>query len=314
METNEKVIIKDIVEFFGFEQIAGNEESLKRWVIVPDINRPGFELCGFFEHTEPKRIVVIGDKEQEFIKTMSEDLQRERFRQITDAYTPMIVLSHNGECPKILKEVADSVNFPIVRSKDPTYRLMTNLVSYLDERLAPSDTLHGVLLDVYGKGVLITGESGTGKSEIALELIKRGHILIADDRVDVAKIHNTIVGHSPNLLAGMLEIRGIGIIDVAKMFGASALLPRDSIDLVIHLERPDPKTDYARVGNEEDLYTDVLGVEIPTILLPLREGRSTAVIVESAVTNFRLKETGINSSKEFENRVFKYIMSNKKVN
>lgn len=314
METNEKVIIKDIVEFFGFEQIAGNEESLKRWVIVPDINRPGFELCGFFEHTEPKRIVVIGDKEQEFIKTMSEDLQRERFRQITDAYTPMIVLSHNGECPKILKEVADSVNFPIVRSKDPTYRLMTNLVSYLDERLAPSDTLHGVLLDVYGKGVLITGESGTGKSEIALELIKRGHILIADDRVDVAKVHNTIVGHSPNLLAGMLEIRGIGIIDVAKMFGASALLPRDSIDLVIHLERPDPKTDYARVGNEEDLYTDVLGVEIPTILLPLREGRSTAVIVESAVTNFRLKETGINSSKEFENRVFKYIMSNKKVN
>lgn len=307
MEYDKKVMIKDIADFFGFEQITGDNQALNRWVVVPDVNRPGLELAGFYEHTEPRRIVVIGDKEQAFIATLDSDVQRDRFQMITDAYTPMIVLSRDRECPPVLKEVAQEANFPIFRSNLPTYRVMVDIITFLDEHLAPCDTLHGELLDVYGKGILITGESGLGKSEIVLELIKKGHVLIADDRVDVCRVHNSIVGHSPELLYGMLEIRGIGIIDVAKMFGASALMSKGNIDLVIHLEKFDQNREYCRVGNEEDIYTDILGMDIPTIVLPVKEGRSMSTLVESAVTNFRLKESGFNSAKEFERRVYENI-------
>ena len=188
-----------------------------------------------------------------------------------------------------------------------TSRLMVDLVSFLDERLAPSDSIHGVLISVYGKGVLICGESGMGKSETALELIRKGHVLVADDRVDVVRVHNSIIGHSPQLLQGMLEIRGIGIIDVAKMFGASALLSSAQIDLVVSLEKFDSSVEYARVGIENEQFMHVLEVDLPKIVLPVKEGRTMAVLIESAVTNFRLKEMGFDSAKEFENRVYDYI-------
>ncbi|SJZ69421.1 Hpr(Ser) kinase/phosphatase [Anaerorhabdus furcosa] len=306
-ELEGKVMIRELVDYFKFEQVTGNEESLNRWVIVPDLNRPGLELAGFFKENETRRIVIIGDKELAYIETLDKATQYERFKIITDAYTPMIVFSRNREVPLALIEVADEMNFPIFKSDLPSYRLMVDLVSFLDERLAPSDSLHGVLISVFGKGVLITGESGMGKSEIALELIRRGHVLVADDRVDVSKVHNNLIGHSPELLQGMLEIRGIGIIDVAKMFGASSLLAKDNIDVVIKLEKYDDKMDYARVGIEEDKYTNILDINIPTIILPVKEGRSMAVLVESAVTNFQLKEGGFNSAKEFEERVLRYI-------
>lgn len=300
-------MIKEAKEFFDYEQVTGNEESLNRWIVVPDVNRPGLELSGYEKLTEPRRVVIIGNKEIEYISEMPEDVQRERFKLITDALTPMIVLSRNFKCPPILKEVAESNNFPIFRSVYPTYRVMVDMITFLDEKLAPSDSLHGVLMSVYGIGVLITGESGMGKSEIALELIKRGHVLIADDRVDVKRIHNVIKGHSPELLAGMLEIRGIGIIDVAKMFGASTLLKQFNVGLNIKLEKYNDKAEYMRVGNEDTKYTNILGLDIPMITLPVQEGRSMAVIVESAVTNFRLIEEGFNSAKEFEKRVYEFI-------
>lgn len=302
-----KVAVKEIKEFFDYEQITGDEKSLERWVVVPDVNRPGLELSGYTKLTEPRRVVIIGNKEQEYIEEMSEELQRERYKLITDALTPCIVISRNFDCPPILKEVAESVNFPIFKTDGPTFRVMADLITLLDEKLAPMDTLHGVLMSIYGVGVLITGESGMGKSEIALELIKRGHVLITDDRVDVKRVHNVIKGTSPELLEGMLEIRGIGIIDVAKMFGASALLKVFNVDYVIKLEKFNDKSDYMRVGNEDTQYLDILGLDIPTITLPVREGRSMAVIVESAVTNYRLREEGFNSAKEFENRVLEYI-------
>lgn len=309
-----KVMIRELVDYFKFEQITGDEESLNRWVIVPDLNRPGLELAGFFKLTEPRRIVIIGDKELAYIETLDEETQIERYRIITDAYTPMIVFSRNREVPPILKKVAEEHNFPIFKSLLPSYRLMVDLIGFLDVRLAPSDSLHGVLISVFGKGVLITGESGMGKSEIALELIRRGHVLVADDRVDVAKVHNNLLGRAPELLQGMLEIRGIGIIDVAKMFGASALLARNNIDVIIKLEKYDQKQDYARVGIEDDQFTNILDIEVPTIVLPVKEGRTMAVLVESAVTNFQLKEAGFNSAKEFEQRVLKYIEAQNEIN
>ncbi len=314
METEERVMIRELVEYFKLEQITGDKASLDRWVIVPDLNRPGLELAGFFKFSEPKRIVIIGDKELAYIRTLSDDVQRERFYKITDVFTPMIVLSRNRECPPVLIEVANQVNFPIFKSASPSYRLMVEFVTFLDERLAPSDSFHGVLISVFGKGVMITGESGMGKSEIALELIRRGHVLVADDRVDIAKVHNTLVGHSPELLSGMLEIRGIGIIDVGKMFGASALLAKDNIDVVIRLEKYDSTVSYARVGIEEDEHTTILGIDVPTIVLPVKEGRSMAVLVESAVTNFQLKQAGFNSAKEFEKRVYAHIQKQSAAN
>ena len=309
-----KVKIKEIKDFFNYKQITGNEESLNRWIVVPDVNRPGLELSGYQKLTEPRRLVVIGSKEMEYIYEMSEDVQRERFKLITDALTPMILITRNFECPRVLREIAEQNNFPIFSSSAPTYRDMVDIITFLDERLAPSDTLHGVLMSVYGVGVLIIGESGMGKSEIALELIKRGHVLVADDRVDVCRVHNTIVGRPHMLLEGMLEIRGIGIIDVAKMFGASSLLKKFDINIVIKLEKFDSNASYTRVGNEDMSYTKILGVEIPSLILPVREGRSMGVIVESAVTNYRLTEQGFNSAKEFENKVYEYIQKQNEMN
>ena len=299
---DKKVTIREIVDFFKFEQLTGDDHALDRWTVVPDINRPGFELCGYYKKTEPRRIVVIGSKETEFIKTMSEADQWERFPMLMDGLTPAIIITKNMELPPILKQVAQSNNFPVLRTSLETYRLITDLITYLDEKLSPEDTMSGVLLNVYGVGVLLVGESGMGKSETALELIRAGHVLISDDRVDVQHIHNDIYGHAPDILKGRLEIRGIGIIDVEKMFGASALSDETQIDLVISLVPFNHEVEYDRIGDELERYTKILDVMIPTIVLPISAGRNVRVLVESAVTNFRLKEKGYDTADEIRNR------------
>ena len=313
LEFEGRVTIQEIVEHFGYEHLVGDKDSLKRWVVVPDVNRPGLELTGFFEHTEPRRVLIIGAKEESYLATLDEKTQKERFENILDGFTPALILTMNRECPKTLREVAEKRNFPVLRSPQPTFRVMTDLITFLDEKLAPQDTLHGVLMNVYGKGVLIVGESGMGKSEIALELIRRGHLLVADDRVDVARVHNHIIGKAPELLGGMLEIRGIGIIDVAKMFGGSSLLEKTDIHLVIHLEKFIKGKEYKRVGNEEELFYPILDLNIPEVVLPVKEGRNMGVLIEAVVTNFRLKEKGFNSSKEFEQKVYEHIEKQNKL-
>lgn len=303
---DKKVTIREIVQFFKFEQLTGNDSALDRWTVVPDINRPGFELCGFNRITEPRRIVVLGNKEIEFIETMSEQAQRERFPMLTDGLTPAIIITKNNAMPPILAEMANAANFPILRTSLETFRLITDIITFLDEKLAREDTMSGVLLDVFGKGVLLAGESGMGKSETALELIRRGHVLIADDRVDVQHIHNKIFGHAPDIIKGMLEIRGIGIIDVEKMFGASALGERTQVDLVIQLVQYNAFAEYDRIGDEAQRFTRILDVLVPTIILPISAGRNVSVLIESAVTNFRLQEAGFNSGREIRERFRRY--------
>lgn len=302
-----QVSIRDVRKAFRLEQLTGNDAALDRWTVVPDVNRPGFELCGFYRMTEPRRIVIIGNKESDYIKGMSEAEQRERFPRLTDGLTPAIIISRNNPLPPILKEIAEANNFPILRTNMPTYRLITDLIAYLDEGLAREDTIGGVLMSVYGKGVLLTGESGMGKSETALELINKKHVLIADDRVDIEHVHNTIYGHAPDIIKGLLEIRGIGIIDVEKMFGTSALGERAEIDLIINLVPYDSSYEYDRIGDEQSEYTELLDVRIPTMTIPLSAGRNVGVLVESAVTNFQLKEKGYNSAKEVKKRLRKYL-------
>jgi len=304
---SKRVMIQEIVDFFSLEQLTGNEHSLNRWVVIPDVNRPGFELSGYFKPTEPRRVVIIGNKEIEYIGHLTEDEQRARFPSITDGLTPMMIITKNNEIPPILKEVAMERNFPVFRTHNDTYRMMVDLITFLDERLAPEETLSGDLMVVYGKGVLITGESGMGKSEIAMELVRDGQVLVADDRVDVQKIHNSLYGHAPELLRGMLEIRGIGIIDVERMFGANNLSPRSRIDLVIHLVKYDASEEYERIGDEMTAYTNIMGVNIPAMSLPVSPGRSMRALIETAVSNFILKEEGYNSTEEFKERLHEML-------
>ena len=301
-----KVTVREIVDFFKFERLTGDDKSLDRWTVVPDINRPGFELCGFYKRSDPRRIIVIGNKESEFIKTMTEEEQRTRFPMITDGLTPMIIITRNNELPPILKEIADSQDFPIVRTNMETYRLVTDLITFLDEKMADEDTISGTLMSVYGKGVLISGESGMGKSETALELIRDGQVLVSDDRVDVEHVHNKIFGHAPDIIKGLLEIRGIGIIDVEKMFGASAMANRSEVNMVIELVKYSAADEYNRIGDETTHYTRILDVLIPTIVLPVSPGRNMRILVESAVTNFILQEAGYSSSQEIKRRFREY--------
>lgn len=312
MDEERQIEVRDVIEAFHFRQICGDDASLNRPIVIADTNRPGLELAGFFDFSQVKRLVILGDKEIAYIQTMTKEQQEKSFHFITDNDTPAIIISKEHDCPPILKLVADGKNFPIFSSASPTYRLITDITTFLDEKLAPSKYIHGGLLSIYGKGVLIRGESGMGKSEIALELIKRGHILVADDRVDCYRIHNKIIGKAPELLEGMLEIRGIGVINVARMFGVSSVLPKAEINFEVVLEQWKQDADYDRVGIEEKKFDAILGLDIPKIILPVREGRSMAVIIESAVTNFMLSEMGMDNAKEFEQRVLDYIEKNSK--
>ena len=310
MEAERSVAVEKLTKAFDIEQITGDKESLKRRISIADTNRPGLELAGFFESSQRKRLVILGDKEIAYIDTMSQAKQRKSFDFLTGEETPAIIITKDHKCPEILRRIAKRKNFPVFLSSSPTYRLIVNIVAFLDEELAENESLHGGLLSIYGKGVLIRGESGMGKSEIALELIKRGHLLVADDRVDCYRIHNKIIGKAPELLRDMLEIRGIGVINVARMFGVSSVLSKAEINFEVVLQAWDKDKDYDRVGIEEKKHENILGLEIPKIILPVREGRSMAVIIESAVTNFMLSEMGLDSAKEFEQRVLSYIAKN----
>ena len=311
MEEQNIVKVRTLVENFDFIQITGDDASLERPIVIADTNRPGLELTGYFENSQQKRLVILGDKEIAYIATMSVHKQRKSFDFITNEQTPAIIVTKGHKCPDVLKRYAKRKNFPIFLSSSPTYRLIVDIVAFLDEQLATSMCIHGGLLSIYGKGVLIRGESGMGKSEIALELIKRGHLLVADDRVDCYRIHNKIVGKAPELLREMLEIRGIGVINVSRMFGVSSVLPKAEINFQVNLEPWKADQDYDRVGIEEKKHENILGIDIPKIVVPVREGRSMAVIIESAVTNYMLSVMGMDSAKEFEQRVLDYIEKNK---
>lgn len=308
---DKKVTVKEFADYFQFEQLTGDEQSLRRSIELTDTNRPGLELAGFFDYSQAKRLVILGDKEIAYIATMSEQSQKRSFDFLTGEETPAIVITRGHECPQILRECALEKNFPVFCCEEKTNHTIVNIITWLDEKLAKSVSVHGELLIIYGIGVMICGESGMGKSEIALELIKRGHQLVADDRVDCYRIHNHLVGRSPQLLEGMLELRGVGVINIARMYGVGAVAHKANVDIQITLEEFDPRANYDRVGIEEKKNVSILDVEVPKITIPVREGRSMGVIIESAVTNYMLAKDGLDSAKEFEQRVLEFIEKNK---
>lgn len=311
MEQTTSIPIRLLYEYFDFTQLTGDEASLERKILLADTNRPGLELAGYFNHSQSKRLVVLGDKEISYIETMSDNKCRKAFQFLTDDVTPAIIITKGHDCPSILERIAKRKNFPIFMSTSPTTRLIVDIVAFLDEQLAVSTSIHGGLLSIFGKGVLIRGESGMGKSEIALELIRRGHTLIADDRVDCYRIHNKLLGRAPELLQEMLEIRGIGIINVKQMFGVAAFEKQHSVDFEIVLENWSTSNTFDRVGMGVRPTESILGIDIPKIVIPVREGRSMAVIIESAIMNSLLFDSGYDSGQDFEDRVIAQIGVNR---
>lgn len=309
---SKSITLEKLIDCNEYERVTGDDTSLQRQVCIAEINRPGFELAGFFKHSDFRRIVLLGEKESAFIEEMGEARQKEIFPLLLTHETPCIIIAKGKPVPKILEEIANKQNFPIFVTANATGRVAIELTNKLDIELAPETLMHGVFLNIYGKGVIIRGDSGIGKSEIALELIKRGHLLVADDAIELYHRGQSIVGKAPEVLFNLLEIRGIGVIDVSKMFGISSTLDKDRVDLIIQLDRWVPSKEYTRIGFEEkSAYEDILGIDIPKVVVPVSSGRSMSVIIESAVMNMRLKDSGIDSSKEFIDRILKNIDKNK---
>ena len=297
----ELVTVKTIMKKFNLNCICG-KEGLKRPILVENINRAGMELMGFFEHSDLRRIIVFGNKEINYISSKTNEELRPAFEFLINEITPCMIITQGNTCPKELKKIAEKRNFPILLGDNSTNKMIIELMYYLNELMAPKMSMHATLLEIYGRGVLLTGASGIGKSEIALELVRRGHRLVADDRVDLVNINKKLTGTCPELTKGVMEVRGIGIINVASMFGISSYKDRQDVDYVIELKLLDENYSFERIDTS-DHFKNILGVYIPNIQIPVSSGRNLADLIEVAVRNELLKAQGIDASKEFAKKL-----------
>ncbi|WP_026672319.1 HPr(Ser) kinase/phosphatase [Alkalihalobacterium bogoriense] len=297
-----KVTANELIEKFNLELISG-EEGVYRPITTSDISRPGIEMAGFFTYYPAKRLQLLGRTELTFFEQLNTHEKLDRMKNLCTYDTPGIIISRGLEVPKELVEASEENGVPILRSPASTTRLSSQLTNFLESQLAPMTAVHGVLVDIYGIGVLITGSSGVGKSETALDLVRRGHRLVADDSVEIRQEHeDTLIGRSPELIQHLLEIRGLGIINVMTLFGAGSIRPFKRIVLVINLELWDQTKAYDRLGLEEETMK-IIDVDVPKITVPVRPGRNLAVIIEVAAMNFRLKRLGMNAAQQFSDRL-----------
>jgi HPr kinase/phosphorylase len=297
-----KVRTKDIIKKFDMELLSG-EEGVNRPITTTDISRPGLEIAGYFEYYPAERLQLLGKTELSFFAKLDPRDRMSRMERLCTDITPGIIVTRDMEVPAELIEAAERESVPVMRSKLKTTRLSSHLTNYLESKLAPTTAVHGVLVDIYGVGVLITGKSGVGKSETALELVKRGHRLVADDCVEIRQEDiGTLVGNSPELIEHLLEIRGLGIINVMTLFGAGAVRTHKRISLIINLEIWDQKKSYDRLGLDEETMK-IIDTDVTRLTVPVRPGRNLAVIIEVAAMNFRLKRMGVNAAEQFTNRL-----------
>lgn len=304
-----KVTIRDVSNNLRLDVVSG-EEFLDRVVVTPDVSRPGLELTGYFYYYPAERIQLLGRKEITFAERMSSDERLLVMRRLCTDVTPAIIVAHSLDLPDELKRAADEKSIPILKTKLSTSRLSSILSSYLSGKLADRSSIHGVLLEVYGLGVLIQGDSGIGKSETGLELIKKGHRLIADDRVDVyQEDERTVIGEPPKILEHLIEIRGVGIIDVMNLFGVSAVRQDVQIQLVVYLENWSDDKTFDRLGSGEE-FQRIANVDVPKIRIPVKPGRNVAIIIESAAMNFRARSLGYDATKQFEENLTQLIREN----
>jgi HPr kinase/phosphorylase len=299
----EKTIsIFEYANHFGLIWANGDKEAMKRQINSKIINRPGIELTGFFDYKISSRLLLLGNKECRYLKTLSDEQITTSMNYLMTPECPGMIIAHNNEINPTILKIAKEKNFPLFTTNKVTSDLLTDSVTYLDEKLSPSTSIHGTLVEVFSMGVVLMGESGIGKSETALELLKKGHHLISDDRVDVTLTRGELIGRAPDLLVNMMEVRGIGIIDVSKMFGVNAVVDLKKIDLFIKLVPLDGTMEIERLGGTTKYY-EILGQNVPIITIPVTGARSVGDIIEVAVTNFKLKKSGYDSTYEFEERL-----------
>jgi HPr kinase/phosphorylase len=301
-----KVRVSELVQHFHLEIVAG-EDGLRRTIVTDDLNRPGLEMAGYFNYYPVDRAQMLGRTELAFLETLTTEERRDRMERLCHEETPCIIITRGLDIPCELVEIANERHFPVLRSGVATTILLSRITNFLEKKLAPSATIHGVLVDVYGVGMLITGGSGIGKSETALELVKRGHRLIADDAVEIRQTSdNNLFGTAPDLIRHLLEIRGLGILNVMTLFGAGAVRNQTGISLVVKLENWQQDKQYDRLGLDEET-TKIIETEVPLLTVPVRPGRNLAVILEVAAMNFRLKRMGYNAALQFTNKLTEAI-------
>ncbi|MPM51200.1 HPr kinase/phosphorylase [bioreactor metagenome] len=281
---NLSVTVEKLIKDFDMEVLVEGNKNVE--IFVNDINRPGLQLAGFYNYFAPERIQVIGKAEWSFLDAMAVELRKKRIDKYFSFNLNCLIITRDLEPHEELLKAAKKNKVWIIKTKLVTTQFISKITIYLAGQLAPETRLHGVLVDVYGIGILITGESGIGKSETALELIKRGHRLVTDDAVDIKEIDGELIGRSPRITIGMLEVRGIGIIDVSSLYGLSSILPEKDIQLLMHFEHWKDDGDYDRLGLNDERQ-DILGVKVKRLRVPVRPGRNIAVIIEAAAANYR---------------------------
>lgn len=297
------VTITELIHKMNLKSLIPEIDTDKEVLTHPEVNRPALQLTGFFDHFDRERVQLIGYVEQEYIKTLPRKRRVEVYEKLVASEVPCIVYSRSMMPDDDMLDLCRHYQVPCLQSEQTTCAFMAEVIRWLNVKLAPCISIHGVLVDVYGEGVLIMGESGIGKSEAALELIKRGHRLVTDDVVQIHKVSDeTLIGSAPDITKHFIELRGIGIIDVKALFGVESVKETQSIDMVIKLEDWDKDREYDRLGLE-DQYTEFLGNRVVCHNIPIRPGRNLAIIIESAAVNYRQKKMGYNAAQELYNRV-----------
>ncbi len=300
-----RVDLQKIINEQKLKVIYTPDEPSQIMIGTTEVNRPGLPLAGFFDEFDPKRIQIIGNAEDRYIRQLPDEIRHERLSEFCKRHPAVIVVTHGNEIDPMLLELVEYFEVPLCWTETNTSDFMAALIAYLHVQLAPQITRHGVLVEVYGEGILITGDSGVGKSETAIELIKRGHRFIADDAVELRKVSaKAIVGSAPELIRYYIELRGIGIVDVRRLFGMGSVKATEKIDMVINLEPWVQGKMYDRMGLDTE-YTDILGIQIPTTTIPVKPGRNLAVVLEIAAMNNRQKKMGYNTAEEFNQKLLK---------
>lgn len=304
------ITVRDLIDKLRLKVVYGNESLFEKEITTADISRPGLEMTGYFDYYTPERIQLVGMKEWSYLIKMTSHNRHQVLRKMFQPETPVLIIARDLEVPEEMLRAAEEKQIAILSSRVPTSHLSGELSSYLDSLLAERTSVHGVLMDIYGMGVLIQGDSGIGKSETGLELVKRGHRLVADDRVDVfARDEMTLWGEPAEILRHMLEIRGVGIIDVMSLYGASAVKDSSQVQIAVYLENYTKEQTYDRLGNNAE-EIEFCGVTIPRIRIPVKTGRNISVVIEAAAMNYRAKEMGYDATKTFEDRLTQLIDQN----
>ena len=294
--------VTDFVSFFGLEVLNRGSDYETALLTITDVNRPGLQFHDFYDYFDPRRLQVIGKAEVTYLKSLSDEQRRKCFDDLFLYDIPALVISRGLDCFPQCLESAEQHEKTILRTEETTVDFTSHAIEYLNRALAPCVTRHGVLLDIYGEGVMITGDSGVGKSETAIELIMRGHRLVADDAVELRRISNQLIGTAPEVIRHYIELRGIGVIDVRQLFGMRTVKTESQLDLIVHLEPWDQTKFYDRLGIE-DHFTEIMDVKVPIVTIPVRPGRNLASIMEVAALNNRHRRYGYNAAQELARRV-----------